>query len=171
MEQVRRFYRSRYDSVFGGVAGGLGKYFNIDPVLFRILFVALVFAGGGGLLVYIILWIAVPLDPNYQYFKYNDPTTGTATGEAQPGDNPENAEKQEYQKSEQESAAYRAEDYPSRRAEGNLIAGIVLIALGGVFLFANLMPRFSFMDLLPVILIVAGVVIMISSYSQSKRYF
>lgn len=171
MEQIKRFYRSRHDSVLGGVAGGLGKYFSIDPVLFRILFVALVFAGGGGLLVYIILWIAVPLDPNYLYFNNSDPSAGPSQGESKAEDNPENREGQEFKNSDQENAAFRAEEYPRRRSEGNLVAGIVLMALGGVFLFANLMPRFNFLDLLPVILIVAGVAIIISSYSQSKRYF
>ena len=52
--------RSRDDRIIGGVAGGLGRYFGVDPVLIRIAFVFLVFAGGAGLLAYIILWIVVP---------------------------------------------------------------------------------------------------------------
>jgi phage shock protein PspC (stress-responsive transcriptional regulator) len=47
--------------VFGGVCGGLGEYFGIDPIWFRVAFVALVFAGaGGGLILYLIAMIAIP---------------------------------------------------------------------------------------------------------------
>jgi phage shock protein PspC (stress-responsive transcriptional regulator) len=43
-----------------GVASGLGAYFNVDPIVFRIAFVVLTFTGGVGLLLYAALWIAVP---------------------------------------------------------------------------------------------------------------
>ncbi len=56
----RKLYRDVDNAVIGGVSSGLGNYFNIDPVIFRIIFLALVFAGGSGLLIYILLWIAMP---------------------------------------------------------------------------------------------------------------
>lgn len=56
----RRLYRSPDSRVIAGVCGGLGAYFNIDPVILRIIFVLLLFVNGVGLLAYIILWIAVP---------------------------------------------------------------------------------------------------------------
>lgn len=56
----KRLYRNPDDKVIAGVAGGLGIYFNIDPVLFRILFAVFTIAGGTGLLIYIVFWIAVP---------------------------------------------------------------------------------------------------------------
>lgn len=59
----KRLYRSRKDSVIGGVCGGLGEYFEIDPVFIRIIAVLLVFAEGAGLLAYIIAWIAIPKKP------------------------------------------------------------------------------------------------------------
>ena len=46
--------------MLGGVANGLGSYFGIDPLLFRILFVVLTAAGGIGVLLYAALWILVP---------------------------------------------------------------------------------------------------------------
>lgn len=59
--QKARLRRSPDDKVFGGVCGGLGEYFGIDPVWFRVAFVALVFAGaGGGLILYLIAMIAIP---------------------------------------------------------------------------------------------------------------
>ena len=42
----RRLTRSRTDRVIGGVAGGMGRYFNVDPIFFRIGAVALAFVGG-----------------------------------------------------------------------------------------------------------------------------
>lgn len=58
----RRIYRSRDDRVIGGVAGGLGSYLGIDPVLVRLSFVALAVAGVGVLL-YVIAWIVIPETP------------------------------------------------------------------------------------------------------------
>ena len=43
-----------------GVCGGLGEYFELDPVLFRAAFVVLAFAGGLGILLYLALWLVVP---------------------------------------------------------------------------------------------------------------
>jgi|GEM_PF-586728 phage shock protein PspC (stress-responsive transcriptional regulator) len=56
----RKLYRDTDNAVIAGVASGLGAYFDIDPVLFRIIFCALVFAGGGAFPLYIILWIVMP---------------------------------------------------------------------------------------------------------------
>lgn len=56
----RRMYRDPDNRVLGGVCSGMGAYWNIDPIIIRILFVIAFFWGGGGLLVYIILWIVIP---------------------------------------------------------------------------------------------------------------
>lgn len=58
--QTRRLQRSRSDKVAGGVAGGLGEYFALDPVLFRVLFAVASFFGGFGLVAYAVLWFALP---------------------------------------------------------------------------------------------------------------
>ena len=56
-----RLHRTRGgERVIGGVAGGLAKYFDLDPVLVRVAFVALVFLHGLTVLLYLILMIAVP---------------------------------------------------------------------------------------------------------------
>lgn len=57
----KRLYRNPDDSVISGVCGGLGIYFNTDPVLFRILFVIFTLFFATGLLIYLVLWIAVPV--------------------------------------------------------------------------------------------------------------
>jgi len=56
----RRLYRDPENSIIGGVCGGLAAYFNVDPVIFRLLFVIFFFAGGASVLVYAILWIVLP---------------------------------------------------------------------------------------------------------------
>jgi phage shock protein PspC (stress-responsive transcriptional regulator) len=60
--EPRRLTRSGSDAVIGGVASGLGRYFGVDPILFRIGFVVATFIGGVGLLAYIALLAFVPSD-------------------------------------------------------------------------------------------------------------
>ncbi|PWH81256.1 PspC domain-containing protein [Brumimicrobium oceani] len=56
----KRLYRDTDEGMLGGVSAGLAHYFNIDPVLIRVLWIVLVLAGGSGVLIYIIAWIAIP---------------------------------------------------------------------------------------------------------------
>jgi len=58
----RRLTRSSRDRIIGGVGGGMGRYFGIDPTLVRIGFVALALLGGTGLVVYAAALLLVPLD-------------------------------------------------------------------------------------------------------------
>ena len=60
--EPRRLTRTSRDRVVGGVCGGIGRYFGIDPTLVRIGFVALVLFGGAGLIVYGAALLLVPLD-------------------------------------------------------------------------------------------------------------
>jgi phage shock protein PspC (stress-responsive transcriptional regulator) len=60
--EPRRLLRSSSDRVIGGVAGGLGRYFGVDPVIFRIGFVVSLFFGGLGAVAYGLLWLFVPTD-------------------------------------------------------------------------------------------------------------
>jgi phage shock protein PspC (stress-responsive transcriptional regulator) len=58
---TRRLYRDISDRILGGVAGGMGKYFSTDPLIFRLLFVVFTFIGGAGPIVYLLLWALVPV--------------------------------------------------------------------------------------------------------------
>jgi phage shock protein PspC (stress-responsive transcriptional regulator) len=58
----RSLRRRTSDRVLGGVAGGLGDYFNIDPLLVRIGFVGLMIFGGAGLVLYVVAWLLIPAD-------------------------------------------------------------------------------------------------------------
>ncbi len=64
----KRFYRDSNDKIAGGVCSGLANYLNVDPALVRVLFAILTLGGWGtGLILYIILWIFVPAQPQEGY--------------------------------------------------------------------------------------------------------
>ena len=56
----KQLFRDPDDRVLGGVCSGLGHYFNTGPALFRLLFIIATLFYGSSLLIYIILWIAIP---------------------------------------------------------------------------------------------------------------
>jgi phage shock protein C len=58
----KRLYRSEKDRMIAGVCGGLGEYFEVDPVIVRLIFIFVGMAGGSGLLIYLVLWLIVPLE-------------------------------------------------------------------------------------------------------------
>jgi phage shock protein PspC (stress-responsive transcriptional regulator) len=58
--EPRRLLRSRSNRVIGGVCGGLGRYFNVDPILFRIGAIALALVGGAGVLLYLAALVLIP---------------------------------------------------------------------------------------------------------------
>lgn len=56
----RRLYRDMDNATIGGVCSGLGAYFDLDPLFFKLIFVFLFIVGGSGILLYIILWVLIP---------------------------------------------------------------------------------------------------------------
>ncbi|HEY3477541.1 MAG TPA: PspC domain-containing protein, partial [Streptomyces sp.] len=62
IRDLGRIRRSRADRKVAGVAGGLGRHLDIDPVILRVAFVVLTFFGGVGLLLYVALWLLLPED-------------------------------------------------------------------------------------------------------------
>ena len=56
----KKLFRDPFNSHIGGVAAGLGKYMNLDPLIIRILFILLLTTGGIGIILYITLWILIP---------------------------------------------------------------------------------------------------------------
>lgn len=128
----KRLYRSTKEKMIGGVCGGMAEYFEIDPVLIRILFVVATFVGGSGILAYIICWIIIP----------ERPFVSEAVPPPAPGSQPISPQPQPVP--------------ASNGHRGNAIAGIVLIVIGGLFLADNFLPHFHFADFWPIILIVLG---------------
>jgi len=135
MENSNRLYRSNTDKVIGGVSGGLAKYLSVDPVLIRVAFVLLTLFGGGGILIYIVMWIAIPAERiNYQAA---------------------------FDKTEHPEAETTEKAVPVKTDQSNtaLIAGVILIILGMLFLADRLIPFYNLRDFWPVVLIAVGVLI------------
>lgn len=62
---TKRLYRSTTDKKIAGVCGGLAEYFNIDPVIPRLIFAVLLLPGGlPGFVPYVIMWLVVPVRPD-----------------------------------------------------------------------------------------------------------
>ena len=56
---MKKLYRSR-ERVIAGVCSGIGEYFDVDPVLVRVIWIVLIFAAGGGIIAYLLAWIIIP---------------------------------------------------------------------------------------------------------------
>lgn len=161
MRNSKKLYRSRRDKVIGGVAGGLAEYFEVDVVIFRLLFVLLALMGGGGVIGYIILLIVVPMEP------YLTPYTETSPG-AQPNPaNPENA--QQPNPGKQDTASNTPSHESDKKSNTGMVAGVILIVLGMVFLANHMVPWFRLHDFWPLLLIVAGIFIIEPNLLNSKK--
>ena len=147
METSKKLYRVKDKEVFGGVCAGLAEYFNIDVVLVRVIFVLLALFGGGGVLIYIILWIAVPNKP-YQHPNIKNETDS----------DPSVVNTEEVKKKETES-----------NSNGGLIAGVILILLGVIFLGQRIFPIYNIGDLWPLILVVVGVILIKPDIFKSNK--
>ncbi len=146
METTEKLYRSKTNKVIGGVSGGLADYFDIDVVLIRVVFVLLALFGGGGVLIYIVMWIIIPAQKtfinNTQKQGYTD---GSTTNESGIDDNGETI------------SSEIVGNKNKKPSNTGLIAGIVLIFLGLIFLADRLMPWYNITDFWPLLLVVVGV--------------
>ncbi len=158
MEKNKRLYRSAKSKVFGGVAGGIAEYFDIDPIIIRLLFVIIAFAGGGGAIVYLILWIALPLEP------INPFNMNMGSGETFGNETPGGQSTSDF--STGASNPFVIPVKPENR--NGLIGGIVLISLGLIFLANRFIPNINFGDLWPLVLVVLGGVLIATSFAERK---
>jgi phage shock protein C len=74
---MKKLYRLRNERVIAGVAGGLGRYLDIDPILVRLFFVLLVLSDGIGVMLYVILAFVIPEAPQGMEEMSVDRTAGT----------------------------------------------------------------------------------------------
>lgn len=113
--RMRKLTKSRTNRVLDGVLGGVGEYFNIDPVVVRILYIIFTIstAIGGGIVIYIIAMIVIPHS------------------------NKIDAWDDEGERIEAEVEA--SQSAPSAPMNGGLIVGMILVFVGGVFLLNNLL--------------------------------
>ena len=131
---MKRLYRSSTHRVIGGVAGGIGEYLDVDPVLVRILFVVAFLAGGVGIVAYIIAWIIIPEQPRENAMSM-PPYPQQTNVPPQPQQTPK---------------------YEEGHRRGSIVGGLVLLVLGLLFLGQNFLPDFNFGDWWPLILVAIG---------------
>lgn len=134
MIKEKTLYRSKTNRLIGGVCGGLGEYFLIDPTVIRIIFILISIFGGGGILLYLILWLIIPSDKGKKVSVQ------------------ENAEEiKEEAKDILEKGKYYA-----KKDEGRYVFGLMLALIGFLFLLENfgVLRIEQFFKLWPLILII-----------------
>lgn len=133
-----------------GVAGGMGRYFNIDPTLVRLVWVLLFLAVGTGILLYIIAAIVIPEEPA-GYAAPSAATTGASTAGQPLTDRPH------------DEARWAGRD----SGGGAILLGLVLVIVGGWFLLQRFLPQIDPALVWPGILIVVGLVLVLGALRRS----
>ncbi len=148
----RRLYRSRTDTVLGGVASGLASYLNADPALVRIAWAILVpLTGGAALLAYIVGWIVIPEEPT----DAGAPMPAASTPPGDPGAGT----------GEATTAGWTPPEPVRRRGGGNagVWVGLGLVAIGAWFLVREYLPDLRWNLLWPIVIVGIGVLILVSA--------
>jgi phage shock protein C len=147
----KKLYRSSTNAMLGGVCGGLGEYLGIEPTLVRLLFVLLALSSGAGVLLYLAMWLIVPLEGS---------TTGTTWQQTLRQGTQEMADKARALGEE-----LRKTTHNQSPSQASLVVGGLLVALGVVFLLQNLnLPGlwwFNMGMLWPLLLVVGGIALLL----------
>jgi phage shock protein C len=153
-----RLYRSPDDRMLTGVAGGLAAMLDIDPSIVRIVWAILVpLTGGIALLVYIVMAIVVPERPAGVGNGHVAPPPIDASGSSSVV-GPTNA-----------STGVAPRRDRSDGGRGGLVAGLILIVVGGFFLIRQFIPAIDLGVWWPAIAIGLGVVLVILAVLPSRR--
>ena len=160
----KRLFRNEYEKVVGGVCSGIAEYMEVDVTIIRLLFVlSTIFLVGTGVLVYIVMWIVVPVnnDPAKRFAKFNDYNKGFGNpfepksgplGWTSPTMNADPF------KTGRDDAAFR----PIKKSNetGKTVAGLVLLVMGIYFLMNefDIIPFwFNVSKMWPLVFVAVGV--------------
>ena len=163
----RRLYRSRRDSILGGVAGGVAEYVDVDPSIVRVVWAVLALITGGiFLLAYIVMWIVVPQSPGGATWPDPEAARGTPTGAA-PG---EGAAAGNAADAAPPWRAWGGEEGRARRggSGGAVVFGLILIGAGIWFLIDRYVPAFDRDLVWPIALVVLGVAVVVVSIRRPR---
>ena len=150
----RRLYRSRTDTILGGVAAGLASYLNTDPALVRIAWAILVpLTGGAALIAYIVGWVVVPEEP-VRAPMAPPSATGGPIDPADP-DAPATAV---------DTGATWTEPEPVQSdGRAGVVVGIGLVLIGLWFLVREYVPAFNWNLVWPVVIVVIGLFLLFNA--------
>lgn len=147
----KQLYRSRSNKVIAGVCGGVADYFNIDPTIVRIIWVAVGLTFGAGIVAYIIAAIVMPEDEKAS-------STGAnhygGSGSSQENDFSFNAEE------------WKETPKPDSDKSRNIV-GAVLIILGLLFLAKQFFNWLDIKVVLPLAFIVIGALLVFNGRRNS----
>lgn len=163
MNNPKKLTKSRTNRVISGVAGGLGEYLNVDPLIFRILFVVFTFAGCFGALAYLILLIMMPQD--HSSFHHNSRVSDAEYEVVNDSHRTQEAEKKEYNTTE------FSDSFSSRIGTGKVVSFSIgfLFVIMGVFILLSKMLHFNWWQFVfPATLLTVGIVILILSIYSKK---
>lgn len=139
------------DKMVAGVASGLADYFQLDVTWVRIAFALAVFFGGGGFLIYIILWIALPEQYSAMYDDYA----------------------KNFQQQMPDYTTYKASKKKEKNANISTVGGLILVILGSYFLMEefDLIPDwFSISKLWPIVFVVLGVTMLMKAKKEKEVF-
>ena len=168
--EYQKLFRSRTNKVFAGVAGGLGEFFGFKPVIVRILFFVLAIMGGGGVLIYILLWIIVP----YKEFDFpsgfsSSSSSGSGSGYGNGSSSTDSGAKSEPEHVEAVTINEQKDwHYHYSSSKGSVIGALILITLGILFL-ADSFTNIEFSKLWPVLLVIIGIYLLFGRGSDKKQ--
>jgi phage shock protein C len=148
---TRRLYRSRTDTVLGGVAAGVANYLNTDPALVRIAWAILVpLTGGVALFAYIVAWIAIPEEPAPMMpgAEMPPPAGGETTVEGAPA---------------APWAPIHEHRHDHDHSRAGIVVGIGLVLLGLWFLAREYLPSFDWGLIWPIVIVGIGVLILVNA--------
>jgi phage shock protein C len=157
---MRRLYKSKKNKTIAGVCGGIAEYFDIDPVVVRLIFIIFFFIGGAAIIAYIIGAIIIPNPPE-------EHAESTDTKAPSP-------------KSSTKTIPKEAAPTPTPASSSNtsLIIGVILVLVGAYFLMGNLpflkqyywWCRWHLRDFfIPGIFIVIGIVLLIQGSRKNQK--
>ena len=143
---TERLYRSPDDRMLAGVAGGLAEMLHTDPSLVRIVWALLiVLTGGLAFLVYVVMAIVVPERP-------------ADVAVDRPGEAPGSASPARARRTDRSDAT-----------RGGLVAGLILIVIGGFFLVRQLLPAIDLGFWWPTVAIGLGIVLVVVALLPSRH--
>ena len=172
----KRFYKSRTDKKLAGVCAGVAEYFEVDPTLVRLIWVVFTFAGGAGVLAYIIAAIIMPEAPtgttsvNRKKKTTNQPHPRNDSDEISITEIDEDQSAEHEGSVEDEEAVYDEEAYEVEETgkekddKNSMLLGAALIFIGLMFFSRNFFKWFwiDFSYLWPILLILLGVVMVVN---------
>ncbi len=147
----RRLYRDADSRVLGGVCSGLGAYFNIDPVILRIIFVLVLFMGGASVPVYLILWIVVPKARTTAQKLEMRGKEATVTNIAQSIKDEVGEVKDNYTKFRSDKGSSRLDSFGDTVGSGlRVVLRIFILIFGAVLIIAGIASLIGFITTLAV---------------------